>query len=396
MGWLSNAGWFLINCACVLYPAQLTMALVQGTHPTYEAKSWHTYLVYVTFALVFLVLNLPRIFKVMGWIMTSVCVAINFTALYLFIALLVRTHPKQTASFVFTQYDNISGWSDGTAFFVALLPGFACLAAFDNATHLTDELENPKKQVPQVIIGSFVMSFLTTIPMILVYEFCNIDPESLLTPVGGQPLMQLMQNAFRNDAMVIFGMVMIIACISVAGLSCLVSWSRLYWSFSREGAMPFSNAMSKLSSRDALPLNALLLNTGLTLAMGVINIGSHTAMNALLGGANLCLLSAILPAMGLALYRGRSTFPQDRWLNLGGRVGDAIFLFAMLWSIFVCIMLCFPLYVPVTASYMNWSSVVFGGVLVISGLYWVVFFRTGKGARQMEHAAEAAQAEEEK
>lgn len=387
MGWLSNAGWFFINSACVLYPAQLTVSLVEATYDDYVASAWQTYLLYVAFALLFLTFNLPRIFKVLNWIVIGVCFTINFTALYLFISLLVRVEAKQSAQFVFINYINESGWSNGTVFFVGLLPSYACLAAFDNATHLTDEMENPTRQVPLVIIGSFLLSFFTGLPMLLVYEFCNVDPTSLLTPVGGQPLMQLMADAFHSNAMATFGMVMIILCLCVAGLSALVSWSRLYWSASCEGLMPFSGTMSKLSSRDSLPLNALFFNTILTLLVGLISLGSYTAMNAFLGAANLCLISTIVAALGLTLFRGRKTFDETRWLNLGGWMGDAIFSIASLWSIFIAVMLCFPLYLPVTPAYMNWSSVVFAGVIVISGLYWLTVFRKQAPLRN-EHRAD--------
>lgn len=386
MGWLSNAGWFFINSACVLYPAQLTMSLVEATHPDFVARPWQTYLLYVAFALVFLTLNMPVLFKALNWTLIVACFVINITALYLLIGLLVRVQTKQPAHFVFLDYVNESGWTDGTVFFVALLPSYACLASFDNATHLTDEMENPRKQVPQVIIGSFIMSFVTGVTMILVYEFCNVDPTSLLTPLGGQPLMQLMVNGFRSNGMAILGMVLIILCISVAGLASLVSWSRLYWSFSCEGLLPFSRTMSKLSSRDSLPLNALFFNTLLTLLIGLISIGSYTAMNALLGAANLCLISVIMTALVLALIRGRKTFDEARWLNLGGWAGDMVFRIAILWSLFMAIMLCFPLYLPVTPNYMNWSCVVFAGVLAISGIYWAAIFRRQAPLIREHHA----------
>lgn len=375
MGWLTNAGWLFINSATVLYTAQLTMSLVEAMHPDFAAKAWQTYLLYAGFALVFLALNMPRLFKALNWMLIGVCFAINFTALYLLIGLLVRVRTKQSAQFVFLDYVNESGWSDDTVFFVGLLPSYACLAAFDNATHLTDEMENPSKQVPLVITGSFVMSFVTGLTMILVYEFCNIDPASLLEPLGGQPLMQLMVNGFRSSGMATFGMVMVILCICVAGLASLISWSRLYWAFSREGLLPFSRTMSKLSSRDSLPLNALFFNTLLTLLIGLISIGSYTAMDALLGAANLCILSAVLTSLGLALFRGRKTFNDTRWFNLGGWTGDVIFWIAILWCLFIGVMLCFPLYLPATLVYMNWSSLVFAGVVCISGIYWVTNFR---------------------
>ncbi|KAF1734782.1 Choline transport protein [Beauveria bassiana] len=286
--------------------------------------------------------------------------------------------PHCSAHFVFAEFTNESGWaSDGLVFFLALLPAVGCLSAFDNATHLTDELENPQKQVPQVIIGSFLMSYLTTIPMIVVYQFCNIEPESLLAAPGNQPFIQLMQNAFRSFAMTALGTSMIIFCFFIAGTAALISWSRLYWSFSAQGALPFSITMSKLSSRDALPINALCWNTVLICAIGAISIGSTTAMNALLGAANLCLLSAFAIVFGLMLYRGRKVLDPERWFNLG-RWGDLIVWASLIWVIFISVMFCFPLYLPVTAEVMNWTSLVFAGVLILAGAYWLcVYSRRG-------------------
>ncbi|KAL2071013.1 hypothetical protein VTL71DRAFT_14039 [Oculimacula yallundae] len=391
MGWLTTGGWFFIMCATILYPAQLIMAVVEVVHPDYYPKSWHTYLLYVAIALVFLVLNLPRIFKAMSWLLMGVVFLINGTALYIFISLLVKASPKQSAHFVFLEFANSSGWKDGVVFFIAILPAMTCLAGFDNITHITDELENPSTQVPQVLIGSYVMSVVTTIPMIMVYEFCNVDPESLLEAVGDQPLMQLMLNAFKSDAMAIVGMVLIIVSISISGCSALISWSRLYWSFSRYGILPMSKTMSKLSSRDALPVNAMLWCTFLACCLGAISIGSYTAMNAFLGAATLCVITSLVTAFTLTLFHGRKNFNPNRAFKLGGWWGDAIFGISALWSAFAAIMLAFPLYLPVTLVYMNWACVVFGGVIVLSGLYYVLRFRHRRDMYQDPYLGEVHQ-----
>jgi amino acid transporter len=143
---------------------------------------------------------------------------------------------------------------------------------------LTDELENPKKQVPQVIVATFFMNFFTALPMIVVYEFCNVAPESLLEPVGGQPMIQLMLNALRSLPLTIITAVVVLYGFFVASSASLITWSRLYWSFSREGSLPFSRTMAKLTSRDSLPIHALCWNSVLLLAIGAISIGSITAV----------------------------------------------------------------------------------------------------------------------
>lgn len=280
MGWLTNSGWFFITAACLLYTAQLTMALVGAANPGFVIKSWQTYLVYCAYALICLAINLPRVFKTVKYMLKAVSFVVNGTAIWLLVALLVRAHPKQSAHTVFIQYVNESGWSsDGAVFFLALLPAYASLSGFDNATHLTDEVNSPTKTIPQVIIGAFAMSYFTGLPMIVVYQFCNVDPDSLLDPVGGQPMIQLMLNAFHSLPLTIVTSSVIIYSFFVAAAASLITWSRLYWSFSREGALPFSGTMSKLTSLDSLPVNALCWNTFLVIAIGAISIGSSTAVS---------------------------------------------------------------------------------------------------------------------
>lgn len=279
MGWLTNAGWFFITAATVLYTAQLTMAIVGAASPGFIIAPWQTYLVYCAYALLSLSINLPRTFKIVNYMLRAVIFTLNGTAIWLLVALLVRAYPKQSAHAVFIEFVNQSGWSsDGLVFFLALLPAYAALAGLDNATHLTDELENPQKQVPQVIIGSFFMNFFTALPMIVVYQFCNVDPQSLLDPIGGQPMIQLMLNAFHSLPLTIATTAIVIYSFFVSSAASMITWSRLYWSFSREGSMPFSRTMSKLTSRDNLPIYAICWNTVLLIAIGAISIGSTTAV----------------------------------------------------------------------------------------------------------------------
>ncbi|RMZ78915.1 hypothetical protein DV737_g3695, partial [Chaetothyriales sp. CBS 132003] len=386
MGWLTNAGWFFISAACPLYTAQLTIAVVSAANPQYIPMAWQTYLVYCAYTLLALAINLPRAFKTVNYLLLASIVTVNGTAIWMLVALLARATPKQSASAVFIDYVNLSGWADGTTFFLALLPAYACLAGLDNATHLTDEVENPKRTIPLVIMGTYAMSFFTALPMIVVYEFCNVNPLSLLVAVGGQPIIQLLVNAFSSLPLTIVTSVIIIYCFFVSSAASLITWSRLYWSFCREGALPFSTTMSKLTSKDSLPVYALCWNSLLIIAIGAISIGSTTAMNALLGAANICIITAILTAFGLVLYKGRHTLDPDRWLNLGGRAGDTIYWVATLWSIFVTVMFCFPLYLPVTLDAMNWTSAVFGGLVMVAGIYWLVVFRGKAPVLQQEVA----------
>jgi len=56
-----------------------------------------------------------------------------------------------------------------------------------------------------------------------------------------------------------------------------------------------------------------------------------------------------------------------------GRFGLAINIVALVWMAYEFIWLMFPLYLPVDASIMNYSSAVFAGVMLVSAINWFCY-----------------------
>ncbi|KAJ9635626.1 hypothetical protein H2204_005800 [Knufia peltigerae] len=372
VGWTTTATWWFIAIASDLYLAQLTLGLAMALNPGYMPPQWQYYLVYCAWAVAGFVINLPYIFHALGPTLIAAFGVINVTAIFILVSLLVRATPKPPAHEVFVDVVNESGWSsNGVVFFLALLPSVLCVSGFDAITHITDELDRPTKQVPQVIIGSSVISAITGFVMTIVYSFCITKPENLLAPVGHQPIIQLLFDSCRSNALATIGTIGVILSFYIANVSTFTSWSRLYWSLSRENQFPFSNWTSKLSATDSLPCNAMVVNLFLVLALGAIQLGSLTALNAILGGAVVLGTVSYSLTFGCALYRGRDYLPSQRWLNLRG-FGTPIIYVALIWCLFISVWLCFPLYLPVKPAYMNWASVVVVGVLLAATIDWFV------------------------
>ncbi|KAK5312084.1 hypothetical protein LTR93_011475 [Exophiala xenobiotica] len=372
VGWTTTATWWFIAVASDLYLAQLTLGLAMALNTDYVPPQWQYYLVYCAWAVAAFVINLPYIFHVLGPTLIGAFGVINITAIFILVSLLVRATPKPPAKEVFVDVVNESGWSsNGVVFFLTLLPSVLCVSGFDSITHITDELDRPTKQVPQVIIGSSIISVITGFAMTMVYSFCITKPKNLLAPVGHQPIIQLLFDSCRSNALATIGTVGVILSFYIANVSTFTSWSRLYWSLSRENQFPFSKSTSKLSAADSLPCNAMVVNLVLVLALGAIQLSSLTALNAILGGAVVLTTVSYALTLDCALYRGRDYLPSKRWLNLR-QFGTPVIYVALVWCLFISVWLCFPLYLPVTPEYMNWASVVVVGVLVAATIYWFV------------------------
>lgn len=122
VGWFTCAANFFWTAASALLSSQLIWALVCVCRSTFEPQAWHYYVVYVAVALCALLLNWPLI-KVYQYVLKGPVYYVNAGAIFVLIALLVRAHPKQSASFVFTNFVNETGWdSDGVVFMLGLLP----------------------------------------------------------------------------------------------------------------------------------------------------------------------------------------------------------------------------------------------------------------------------------
>lgn len=139
--------------------------------------------------------------------------------------------------------------------------------------------------------------------------------------------------------------------------------------------------MAKLSSSDSLPVRAIIACLLLTLVLGILGIGSLTALSAVLGGAVVCGMISFALVLAAALHRGRDFLDPQRCLNLG-KLGLTLQVVGLFWCLFASVWLCFPAYLPVTLNYMNWTSVVVTGVTVASAVYWFVSRSTIPSARQ--------------
>ena len=62
--------------------------------------------------------------------------------------------------------------------------------------------------------------------------------------------------------------------------------------------------------------------------------------------------------------------PHGSWSL--GRLGMPINIFAMMYSAYLVVFIAFPTEVPVTISTLNWAPVMFGGVIVLALVYYLL------------------------
>jgi amino acid transporter len=129
-----------------------------------------------------------------------------------------------------------------------------------------------------------------------------------------------------------------------------------------------------------VPRNAILLTCIISCLLSLINIGSSVAFNAIISLQLMALMATYTISIGCVLYQrtlgGGAQLPYARWSL--GRWGTPINAIAFVYSAQVLFWTGWPGQgMPLlTLQNMNWSSVMFFGVMTISMVYYFIFGRT--------------------
>lgn len=137
-------------------------------------------------------------------------------------------------------------------------------------------------------------------------------------------------------------------------------------------AFPFSTYLSIIDKKTSLPVRSVFTTSGFLVLLGLINIGSTTAFNAILSLAVLGLHMSYLIPTGFMLWCRLYTpeiLAYGPWKL--GKMGVVVNIVSILYLSFTCIFMVFPPYQPVSAVNMNYASLIFGGVLIVSLTYWL-------------------------
>lgn len=112
--------------------------------------------------------------------------------------------------------------------------------------------------------------------------------------------------------------------------------------------------MKQVHPKLRVPVNALLVTSGITFLLSLINIGSKVALNAIISLQLSALMSSYTVSIGCVLYRRLKhpeLLPPARWRL--GRFGVAINGLAVIYSSYTFFWCFWPLETPVDASSFN-------------------------------------------
>lgn len=344
---------------------------VLGTgDPNKAAKQWQVFVCFEVlniFIALFNIWDKPLPYIAQWALFTSLG---SFVVITIAVLICSRGH-YQSASFVFSEFTNATGWSSsGIAFIVGLINPAWSFSCLDCATHMAEEIYEPERKIPISIISTVAIGFGTSFCYSIAMFFSIRNLDDILSSQTGVPILDIFYQSLNNRHGALFLESLIVLTSFGCTIACQTWQARLCWSFSRDQGLLGSRYWSRVNKSAGLPINAHLMSVFWDAVIGCIYMGSTTAYNALVTACiTFLLFSYAIPIICL-LVRGRNNIKHGPfWLGPVGLFANVI---TLSWTVFAAVFFCFPFTMPVESGSMNYASAVLGGFTIYAIIYWFV------------------------
>ncbi len=278
-------------------------------------------------------------------------------------------------------------------FLIGLLLAQYTITGYDASAHLTEETHDAAVAGPKGIWKSIVISVIFGYILLLAVNYA-IRPEggymsalSFQYPITANlaaPVAIFRDALGKNWA--IFVLLIVIGAQFFCGMASVTANSRMIYAFSRDGAVPGHKWWHAINKRTRTPTNAIWLAAVLAwlLVAPAYWFGSIVAYYAVTAIGVIGLYLAYVIPTYLRL-RSKDAFHAGPW-TLGAK-GKLIGWIAVIWVVFVCIILCLPQFNwgdldgdPSTPAVkfvdvFNFTPIVVGGLFVVIGLWYLLSAR---------------------
>ncbi|KAL8682932.1 MAG: hypothetical protein Q9186_001095 [Xanthomendoza sp. 1 TL-2023] len=367
-GWLCVLGWQAGSAAgCYLAGTEI-QGLIVLNHPGYVPQRWHGSLIAIALVLVSLFIN-TILAKVLPTIQATILVLHVFGFIAILTPLWVLS-PHAPADRVFREFNDGGDWrSMGLATLVGILSPTVALIGPDAAVHISEEVRNASKTIPRIMLATAIGNGMFGFVMLVTLCFCIGSLEEVLETPTGYPFIQVFYNATQSTRGATAMTSIMIILSQFCAVTNMTTASRQLFSFARDRGTPF-HAFFKQVIYD-IPIPAILTTAIFSTALICISFGSTIAFNQLISLGTVALLSSYMISISCMAWRRITAQPLLPSHFSLGKWGLPINIGALIFLILAFVLVFFPPMRQPEVESMNWSVVIFLGVLVMSLGYWV-------------------------
>jgi amino acid permease (GABA permease) len=338
----------------------------------FDTRPWHTILLFGIILLVHGLLNQfgVRVVALLNdisvwWHVIGVAVIVGVLAFV--------PDEHQSASFVFTEFVNNTGWQSSLyVALIGLLLAQYTLTGYDASAHMTEETRDASTAGPRGIVMSVVVSVIAGWILLvgLTFAIQSYD-NAVAAPDTGVPPAQIFIDAVGETGGKLLLLIVIVAQL-FCGMASVTANSRMIFAFSRDGALPASSFWHRINGRTRTPTNAIWLAAGGAFLLGLPYLWNVTAYAAVTSIAVIGLYIAYVLPTFLRLRQGDDFQPGPWHL---GRWSRPIGVIAVAWVAFITVLFMLPQVSPVTAETFNYTPIAVLAVLGFAGIWWLVSAR---------------------
>ncbi|MEY2514486.1 MAG: hypothetical protein QOJ89_1844 [bacterium] len=266
-------------------------------------------------------------------------------------------------------FSSVFGGHGGTGVAVAPMLGAVALIGwsfigFESAGDIAEEVQEPERAVPRALVLSLVIVALIVMYAALALILAVPDLAAAMSGDTADPISATITTHLgAGVAKPLFAMVVLAFIAGIAAVQAAVS--RVIFALARDGELPASGRLSRLSGPNHLPLHALNASAVAAAAFLLVTL-SENAYATLLAMATVGFyISFAFPVYAMLRTRLRGDWTPGVW-NVG-RFGMAVAIVAACWLAFEIVNIAWPR-LPDTAWYVNYGALLVVAVVAVGGV----------------------------
>ncbi|KAF2165132.1 hypothetical protein M409DRAFT_56023 [Zasmidium cellare ATCC 36951] len=280
-----------------------------------------------------------------------------------------KTYGFQDAKYVFTQTYNETGappvWNWMLSYYVTA----GVLVGFEASGHISEETKNANVVAAKGIFTSALASAAMGFPIVILFLFCLPNLDTLYALNAPQPFVSIYDLSMGRGGHVVMNVVCILGLIFNATVAGVAS-SRLIWAVARDGVLPFSGWISKVSEKKE-PKNAIIVMHAVAALLLCTILPSPVAFTSLVSAAGVPTITAYALICFGRTFITPHNFKKSAWSL--GRWSRPMNFIAFVWNLYLAAVLFSPLTFPVDADTFNYSPVIFGAITIFGILTWWIY-----------------------
>lgn len=259
--------------------------------------------------------------------------------------------------------------------------GFS-FVGFESAGSIAEEVHEPRRNLPKAVL--FSICFIAAVVMFSSLAIILATPENAqdLPDYDIDPVYAVL-TAQLGSAVAIPLQVLFAIGFIASFLALQTSASRLIWAKARDRALPFSNALSKLSRKQRQPVGPILITTVIGTALFLL---SNVAENLYIMMVNFTsggfYLSFLFPVFAFAVVVLRKRWTPGPFSI--GKLTGVVSVVALAWVVLELINIAWPR--PLNGNpWLDWSVIVGAAALTVIGA--AIYLRVRGRIENSESAA---------